>query len=75
MWAARAEALPLAMKFDVVTLRAVDNPIGALRFAESRVAAGGLSLHLTVSGQFVDEATTEHPVPLGSTVLRIRKSE
>ena len=73
VWAARVEGLPSAMKYDVVTLRAVDNPIEALRLAENRVATGGSSLHLTVRGQTVDEFTTEYPIPCGSKVVRVRK--
>ena len=46
VWAARAEQMPQERRFDVVTLRAVDNPVAALKIARSRLAAGGTIAHL-----------------------------
>ena len=46
VWAQRSELLPVTRRFDVVTLRAVDDPEGALLEARARLAQGGLLLHL-----------------------------
>ena len=52
VWADRAENLPAERKFDVVALRAVDNPGAALAFARQRVGPGGIVAHLTsVAGE------------------------
>ena len=50
VWAARAEMLPASRLFDVVTLRAVDNPQLALKLAAQRLVPGGTIAHLTSSG-------------------------
>ena len=47
VWADRAENMPVDRKFDVVALRAVDNPEAALTLARQRLASGGLIAHLT----------------------------
>jgi 16S rRNA (guanine527-N7)-methyltransferase len=47
VWADRVERMPADCRFDVVALRAVDNPEAALRFARERVLPGGLIAHLT----------------------------
>lgn len=47
VWADRAEKMPIDRRFDVVTLRAVDNPEAALELARERVLPGGLVAHLT----------------------------
>jgi 16S rRNA (guanine527-N7)-methyltransferase len=41
VWAQRVESMPAGARFDVVTLRAVDDMTVALAAAEPRVAAGG----------------------------------
>ena len=48
VWAGRAETLDRT--FDVVALRAVDNPTAALRQAAGLVIPGGMLAHLTVEG-------------------------
>ena len=50
VWGARAETLPADRRFDVVTLRAVDDPNVALGQAFSLVKTGGFVVHLTTSG-------------------------
>ena len=72
VWPARVETLPVGVTFDVVTLRAVDNPTEALRIAAERTAPGGALLHLTVPSEAVDENNVQYPVPGGSTILRVR---
>jgi 16S rRNA (guanine527-N7)-methyltransferase len=47
VWGDRVEKMPAARTFDVVTLRAVDNPIAALALAQERRSAGGVIVHLT----------------------------
>ena len=49
VWGDRAERLPKSRLFDVVTLRAVDNPAVALDLALGRRAEGGIIAHLTGS--------------------------
>jgi 16S rRNA (guanine527-N7)-methyltransferase len=51
VWARRAEDLPTTARFDVVALRAVDNPEDALRLAEALLAAEGTLAHLTVNAE------------------------
>ena len=46
VWAARLESMP-ERTFDVVALRAVDNPALALELARQRLAFGGTIAHLT----------------------------
>jgi 16S rRNA (guanine527-N7)-methyltransferase len=48
VWGSRAEELSDDRRFDVVTLRAVDRPVDALKLARERVIAGGTVAHLTV---------------------------
>jgi len=47
VWADRVENLPAVRVFDVVALRAVDNPDVALALARQRVVPGGVIAHLT----------------------------
>jgi 16S rRNA (guanine527-N7)-methyltransferase len=49
VWADRGENISTERKFEVVTLRAVDNPAVALELARTRLAPGGLIAHLTSS--------------------------
>ena len=62
VWAKRAETLPENRKFDVVALRAVDNPVAALATARSLVAQGGVLAHLSMengrSGLLLEQAET-----------------
>lgn len=51
VWSARAETLPAGRRFDVVTLRAVDDPNVAVAQAFSLVKRGGFVVHLTTSVQ------------------------
>jgi len=48
VWAHRAEDLPPATTFEVVALRAVDNPEEALRVARTLLAPGGTLAQFTV---------------------------
>ena len=54
VWANRCELMPEDRRFDVVTLRAVDNPTLALVEAKRRLISGGTVLHL--GGQQTDTA-------------------
>ena len=47
VWADRVENMPSGRRFDVVALRAVDNPTVALGLARGRLAVGGRIAHLT----------------------------
>ena len=47
VWADRVENMPADRRFDVVALRAVDNPAVALELARRRLAPGGLIAHLS----------------------------
>jgi len=47
VWADRAEKMPVGRRFDIVALRAVDNPELAIRVARERVHEGGAIVHLT----------------------------
>ncbi len=52
VWADRVENMPPERRFDVVALRAVDNPVVALELARQRLAPDGVIAHLTgVPGQ------------------------
>ncbi len=69
VWGGRAEDLPAAELFDVVTLRAVDNPQLALTQARLRLRPSGVIAHLTMR-----PSTPEASLPIpGSriTVLQI----
>jgi 16S rRNA (guanine527-N7)-methyltransferase len=69
VWADRAENLPPGTRFDVVTLRAVDDPDAALRTAETLICADGCIAHLTSSGDTTGVVT---PIPGTSrTVLHL----
>jgi 16S rRNA (guanine527-N7)-methyltransferase len=46
VWAARAESFPAETRFDIVALRAVDNPEAALTVARSLITPGGWLVHL-----------------------------
>jgi len=50
VWADRVENMPSERLFDVVALRAVDNPAIALDLARGRLVPGGLIAHLTSGG-------------------------
>jgi 16S rRNA (guanine527-N7)-methyltransferase len=50
VWGARVETLGVERRFDVVTLRAVDDPELALDLARGRLRPGGLLAHWTVRG-------------------------
>ncbi len=50
VWAARVDTMPVSRRFDVVALRAVDNPELALTEALSRVVVGGSVVQLTMGG-------------------------
>jgi 16S rRNA (guanine527-N7)-methyltransferase len=65
VWAARAETLPAARQFRIVTLRAVDNMEAALSAARARIAPGGLLALLT----------TVHQAPKGGRSLPLPNSE
>lgn len=71
VFADRVENMPAARRFDVVTLRAVDQPVLALGFARQRVMAGGLILQLSAK---VDDAESCLLIPgsSGSYVNFIR---
>ncbi len=58
VWAARSELLPPERRFDVVALRAVDNPTAALAEARLHVAAGGTILSL---GNYEDAGSVRLP--------------
>ena len=60
VWADRAENMPVDRQFDVVALRAVDNPEAALTFARQRLASGGLIAHLTTDA---GKAGQSLPIP------------
>jgi 16S rRNA (guanine527-N7)-methyltransferase len=47
VWADRVEKMPDGRRFDIVALRAVDNPEAALDLASKRVLPGGTIAHLT----------------------------
>ena len=47
VWGDRIEKMPAERRFDVVALRAVDNPEEALLLAAERVMPGGVIAHLT----------------------------
>jgi 16S rRNA (guanine527-N7)-methyltransferase len=51
VWADRVERMPPERRFDIVTLRAVDNPEVALGLARGRIVEGGRVAHLTGSGE------------------------
>ncbi len=63
VWAGRAEDLPGF--YDVVALRAVDNPELALGIAGRKVREGGLLLHLTTAGGEVGTGKEEVGLPGG----------
>jgi 16S rRNA (guanine527-N7)-methyltransferase len=71
VWADRIENLPAGRLFDVVTMRAVDNPELALTLAGNRLTAGGTILHLT-SQKLGEAGRLSVPIPqTDSGVLRI----
>ena len=47
VWASRVETMPVDRRFDVVALRAVDQPELALELARAHLAPGGVIAHLT----------------------------
>ena len=53
VWGKRIEQMPTDRRFDVVTLRAVDETADALVLARQRISPGGLLLHLS-SGAAAD---------------------
>ena len=54
VWGRRTEDLPIERRFDVVTLRAVDDPKSALMEAERHVAPGGFIMHMTTADAALD---------------------
>ncbi len=60
VWADRVERMPEGRLFDVVALRAVDNPAVALELARLRLAPGGVIAHL---GGDVCDGAVGIPVP------------
>jgi 16S rRNA (guanine527-N7)-methyltransferase len=68
VWPHRAETFPADRRFDVVTLRAVDNPGLALTTARRLLAADGMILHLTANPDSGGEAI---PMPKSSTWLNL----
>jgi 16S rRNA (guanine527-N7)-methyltransferase len=64
VWASRVEELPANRVFDVVTLRAVDNPGRALKLARERLAAGGTILHFCSGSRVEPSADAEDRVVL-----------
>ncbi len=75
VWAGRIVHLPQARSFDVVALRAVDDPAAALLQARARLNRGGALLHLTGAGLFELEGlvSEEFRVPQSRTVLRVSR--
>jgi 16S rRNA (guanine527-N7)-methyltransferase len=71
--AARTEALPADFRFDVVTMRAVDNAGEAYPAAMARVTAGGILLVLEGAepGRNSVAAIREIPIPNSAGFLRI----
>ena len=67
VWAARTEMLPKSSRFDVVILRAVDDPNVALGQAFSLVEEGGFVVHLTTSPSQIN---TSVPIP-GTSASRL----
>lgn len=68
VWPHRAETFPADRKFDIVTLRAVDDPGIALATARKVLAPGGTILHLTATPVLGAEAI---PMPRSSTFLDV----
>jgi 16S rRNA (guanine527-N7)-methyltransferase len=68
VWPHRAETFSADRRFDVVTLRAVDNPGLALTTARRLLAADGMILHLTANPDSGGEAI---PMPKSSTWLNL----
>ncbi len=54
VWGKRTEDLPIHRRFDVVTLRAVDDPKSALMEARHHVVPGGFIMHLTTADAALD---------------------
>ncbi len=67
IWGERAESIPVDRRFDVVTLRAVDDPNVAVGLAFSLLKKGGFVVHLTTSGPQIGHSL---PIP-GSTASRM----
>jgi 16S rRNA (guanine527-N7)-methyltransferase len=68
VWPNRAETLPTSRRFDIVTLRAVDNPNIALATARQLLTPGGAILHLTAKPALDAKAI---PMPNSTTFLDI----
>ena len=66
VWADRVENMPSDRLFEVVALRAVDNPMVALDLARGRLVPGGLIAHLT-SG--ASEGGSKLAVPNSSQMI------
>jgi 16S rRNA (guanine527-N7)-methyltransferase len=69
VWADRVENMPIDRLFDVVALRAVDNPAVALQLARERLAPGGLIAHLTSGSS--DSGTTVAVPKSSQTTLHL----
>jgi len=61
VWAGRVENLAATRLFDLVTLRAVDNPTLALELAHQHLAPGGSIVHLT--GNPTPGNPSVYPIP------------
>ena len=71
--AARVETLPASRRFDVVAMRAVDDPALALELAACRLVPGGTLLHLTSGRERYSPEQVDHVLPESSTVLRVSR--
>ena len=56
VWGGRVEAMPPEWRFDVVALRAVDDPVSALVVGRKRLAPGGFLATLTTEAIAVGES-------------------
>lgn len=63
VWPKRIEDMPADKRFDIVTLRAVDNPAHALNLAAKRTATDGFIAHLTTATEPVDTGINIFTVP------------
>jgi 16S rRNA (guanine527-N7)-methyltransferase len=69
VWGARVDAMPAERRFDVVTLRAVDNPGLAIGEAGSRIEATGAIVHLTTG---IADGVRRFAMPgIGSGVVEV----
>ena len=71
VWGARAEAMPPARRFDIVSLRAVDGMEAARVAARSKLAVGGLLVELTVTSEPGAEEPGIEEVSIPGSVSRV----